>query len=77
MADPTWKPWDDACELCGGDIEVATLAKSDAYDGDIVRCKECGAEGVICGDDDSDLAGIDWFEELNGKEPTSDPAEEV
>ena len=43
-----WKPWPDQCDNCGSDTEIFTeesLEDGYAYDGDEVRCVECGAVG--------------------------------
>ena len=60
-----WKYHPEQSDCCGSDTEIFTdesLAEGYGYDGDEVRCRECGALGmwsVI----DVDEAYIKWDEE--------------
>lgn len=66
-----WKPWEfDECESCGdGCVEVLTdLDEGEVWDGDEVRCTECGATGSICTDAETD-AHVIWSD----KEPPHAP----
>ena len=47
-----WREWYDECNECGSESEVLTKAPTGAYDGDEVRCTECGNTGCISADED-------------------------
>ena len=49
MAEPAWKEWPEACPECGCTLEVLSedTREAWAYDGDPVRCTNCGATGQI------------------------------
>ena len=60
----TWRPFDwDECPECGEGIEIKTdcTAPGQAYDGDAVRCSECGYQGIVVVTDDY----CDSDEEIN------------
>ena len=43
-----WKYHPEGCDNCGSDIEIFTQVSCEegsGYDGDPIRCKECGEEG--------------------------------
>ena len=63
MNTPQWNPWIfEQCENCSGPAEVLTTAEEDfAYDGDEVRCTECGMPGSMSCDDG--VATIMWHDE--------------
>ena len=48
-----WVDWSEQCEHCGSDTQVLTYSKEDdcAFDGDLVRCRECYCLGHIDVDD--------------------------
>lgn len=53
-----WKPWDGGdCPHCGSGLEIQTDAPEDGfgYDGDPLRCQDCGCPGqlVVCDEDDA------------------------
>lgn len=55
MTDTTghkWREWPEECCECGSECEVFTVSDSGAYDGDDVRCPECGQTGYVSGDED-------------------------
>ena len=67
-----WKPMScEGCDFCGAACEVHTDSTDDAYyDGDSVRCTECGATGTWCVDEDwdeddepADTASVSWDDE--------------
>ena len=70
-----WKPWKfDECLHCGSDAEVLTeLHDGLAYDGDKVRCVECGCPGFISVDDGVEtnsgesLARVSWHDTAPGE----------
>ena len=49
MSEPTWKEWPEECDECGYTLEVLSEDPRPAwvFDGDPVRCPECGAQGII------------------------------
>lgn len=47
-----WRPWDDECCECGCSVNVYTVLDAGAYDGDSVKCPECGQTGYISADED-------------------------
>lgn len=49
MNNPVWKEWPEECPDCPGDLEVFSDDYRDgwAWDGDPVRCCNCGIEGYI------------------------------
>jgi len=57
----TWKDHPSECDHCGSSTEIYTdedLAEGYGYDGDPMRCQECGADGQwVVGEDD---AYSDW-----------------
>ncbi len=58
-----WRYYPDFCDNCGDDLEVLTESEVEGFvfDGDSVRCVECGATGYmnVCDDDD---VRIEWHE---------------
>lgn len=59
-----WRDWPDQCDNCGNDVEVLTDAGDEyVYDGDEVRCVECGLTGWMSADE-----GDTW---VNWNEPTT------
>jgi len=43
-----WKYFSEQCDFCGSDSEILTeehLEEGWGYDGDDIRCTECGAKG--------------------------------
>ncbi len=71
MAEKQWQPWDDECPSCGSTSEVFTTVKEqgEAFEGDEVRCTNCGLCGCIAMDDlpmyCDCIAVTDWFEHEN------------
>ena len=54
----TWKYHPEQCELCGSDSEIFTdedMPEGYGYDGDNMRCTECGCLGSwsVCDEDDA------------------------
>lgn len=49
MTEPAWKEWPEECHECGYTLQVFSedAREAWAYDGDPVRCPECGATGSI------------------------------
>ena len=47
-----WRPWNDQCCECGSDAEVYTVSYVGAYDGDEVKCSECGQTGYVSADEE-------------------------
>ncbi len=63
---PKWVLYDfDECPICGGDAEILTLSNdtSEYYDGDKVRCCECGHTGQFDCDRETD-GSISWHDEI-------------
>jgi hypothetical protein len=69
-----WKPFPGECIHCGGAAEVFTdcLVDGCAFDGDVVRCVDCGCPGsiVVSGGETEledgefvDSAYVEWHEE--------------
>ena len=59
-----WKYHPDQCDLCGSDAEIFTdedLSEGVGYDGDPMRCPECGAIGHWTVYDD-DEAYPNWYD---------------
>ncbi len=60
--------WNDECPSCGCGPESLTpesLEANMAYDGDAVRCEECGHPGSVSADEDE--AHINWHDDPNGE----------
>jgi len=60
-----WMSFDDECAFCGtSPVDVLTKSQvvGEAYDGDAVRCPECGLPGGIMADEDG-KAYVDWHDE--------------
>ena len=60
-----WQYHPNGCDNCGSDVEIYTdegTAESYGYDGDPIRCVECGATGQwsVAAEDD---AWVSWDEE--------------
>ena len=50
-----WKHWDGGeCPHCGSGLEIQTDAAADGYgyDGDSLRCQDCGCPGQLMCDED-------------------------
>lgn len=49
MSEKTWKEHDDDCPICGANpVEIFTeCAPGYGYEGDEMRCTECGAKGSL------------------------------
>lgn len=60
----TWKliEWAE-CKHCGGDAEC--LHATGAYDGDTVRCMDCGCPGIVSSDVDE--AHVNWHDPSPGE----------
>lgn len=64
MANPTWKYFPEQCDNCGSDTEIFTTGTEEGYgyDGDPVRCTECGAAGYWSGGDDEAGFYVNWVD---------------
>ena len=72
MTKRTWKLVDWAeCEACGScDVDAYTTAdKWECYDGDLLRCDECGTTSHVNADED----GGPWAGEWTGPDETVKP----
>jgi DNA-directed RNA polymerase subunit RPC12/RpoP len=69
MAEPAWKEWPEECPECGFTLEVFSedTCEAWAYDGDPVRCPNCGATGQI-----SCSAEDDCYVLMHVDQPTSE-----
>ena len=62
-----WRPFDGECDHCGCGSEVLTASGRDgfAYDGDLVRCDECGFPGTLVVEEDD--VWIHWHDDCDCK----------
>jgi hypothetical protein len=59
-----WKDFPEQCDTCGDATEIFTdenMAEGYGYDGDPIRCVECGAKGQWSVYDE-DQAYVMWYE---------------
>jgi len=63
-----WVTTNEECNICGDDLEVFTNASDFCYDGDAIRCPECGAKGAACLSSDEESMIFEVEQKLNNKE---------